>query len=208
MKRVLTAMAAAVLATTFAGPAHADPGGTLDWGKALVNLDAWARGNAETPQAMPVPAVNRERLEQPYVQSAGNAWFGVAPSVTLVARDWASAYKIAGDRLSLVDALRLSESTRMVVSRVRLSSFNVSRLTPFAQLGVGQWRTDTNLVPVAVRSIEIATQVGGGIELRLTRSWQLAGEATATMIVRDEREYDNLPQTKIWSSTIASRLTF
>lgn len=205
MKKVLTAMTAAVLATTFASTAHAEPAGTLDWGKALVNLDAWARGNAETPQATPMPSLNRERLEQPYVQTAGNAWFGVAPSVTLVARDWASTYKIAGDRLSLVDALRLSESTRMVVSRVRLSN---TRLTPFAQLGVGQWRTDTNLVPLAVRSVEVATQVGGGIELRLTRAWQLAGEATATMIIRDEREYDNLPQTKIWSSTIASRITF
>jgi hypothetical protein len=208
MKKVLTALAMTALATTFATTAHADPGGTLDWGKALVDLDAWARGNAEKPQATPSPTMNRERLEQPYVHTAGNAWFGVAPSVTLVARDWASTYKIAGDRLSLVDALRLSESTRMVVSRVRLSSFNVSRLTPFAQLGVGQWRTDTNLVPVAVRSMEVATQVGGGIELSLTRSWQLAGEATATMIVRDEREYDNLPQTRIWSSTIASRITF
>ena len=48
--------------------------------EALVSIDAWARGNAEGPQATATPS---PRLEQPYVQNAGNAWFGVAPSVTL-----------------------------------------------------------------------------------------------------------------------------
>jgi opacity protein-like surface antigen len=150
--------------------------------------------------------VTSERFGQPLVQNSGNAWFGVAPSVSFVARDWGTSFRLSGDRLSLVDALRLSESTRMVLTRVRLS--NNSRITPFVQLGVGQWRTDTNILPLTPRATELAAQVGAGVELHITRGWQLACEAGGTMFIRDARSSENIAQTRLWSTMIASRIVF
>ena len=140
------------------------------------------------------------------MQNATNSWFSFAPSVSLVARDWSSAYRVAGgDRLALVDALRLTSSTRMVLTRVRLS--DKSRITPFAQVGLGQWRTDPYLLPLTPRYEELAAQAAGGIEVRVHGTWQLALESTATMLYLERREAD-MPATHIFSTTIASRVEF
>lgn len=206
MRRLWATMAGVAVAMSFATTARAEPTGVgVDIARVFLDLDAYAKGRAEKPQPSTSAAQHSERTNQLYVQNGGNAWFGVAPSVALVARDWGTAYRLAGDRLSLVDAMRLSESTRMVMSRVRLSN---TRVTPFAQLGVGQWRTDTNLMPVFKRTTDIAGQVGGGVEIRLTESWQIACESAATLLIRDTREADNLPYTRLWSATFASRLQF
>src|SRR5690606_36254263 len=110
--------------------AHAAP---VDWSTALVDLDRFVRNGFERPAAVTTgdDASRPARDDDPSPQSLGSAWFGVAPRMTLVARDWASSTRLAGDRLSLVDALRLSASTRMVVGRARLSG---ARFTPFLQL--------------------------------------------------------------------------
>jgi hypothetical protein len=200
------AMACACAMTSLGSTAHADQ--TVDWGTWFLRLDRFARGGVENPFVPPKSAAaNAERTSQPLVQNAGNAWFGVAPSVTIVARDWGTAFRLAGDRLSLLDQRRLTESTRMVLTRVRLGDTHVARVMPFAQLGAGQWRTDPNFLPLTPRSTEIATQVGGGIEFRVGR-WQLACETAMTMILRDEREATDIPATKLWSTTIASRIEF
>jgi hypothetical protein len=195
-----------------ASSAEADPSPTptagIDWGRLLVGLDQYVRHGAESPQLQTPVGSQPEHVGQIYVHTAGNAWFGVAPSVTLVARDWGEAYRLAGDRLSVTDALRLSSSTRMVMTRVRLSDSHISRITPFAQLGAGQWRTDTNLMPVLQRSTDVAAQVGGGIELRLTSAWQMACETSATILIRDQRESADISATKLWSTTLASRIEF
>jgi hypothetical protein len=205
MRKLWMTMAGA-LATTVATSAHAEPTNVgVDITRVFLDLDAYARSASERPNPAATANVQSERAHQLYVQNAGNAWFGVAPSVTLVARDWGSAYRLAGDRLSLVDAMRLSESTRMVLSRVRLSN---TRVTPFAQLGLGQWRTDPNLLPLMQRNTEVAGQLGGGVEIRLGGAWQIACESSATLLIRDEREAQNLPASKIWSTTFASRLQF
>src|SRR5262249_55104183 len=118
----LLAVGGAALAMTLSAEAKADTTrGTIDWGKVLVEADHFARHGTEQMIQSPHITANGEHLAQIYEHNAGNAWFGVAPSVTLVARDWGEAYRLAGDRLSLTDALRLSSSTRMVLTRVRLS---------------------------------------------------------------------------------------
>lgn len=207
MRKLWATVAGAAIAMSTATTAHAEPTGVgVDIARVFLDLNAYARGNAEKPQPSTNAAQQHsERTNQLYLQNGGNAWFGVAPSVAIVARDWGTAYRLAGDRLSLVDAMRLSESTRMVMSRVRLSN---TRVTPFAQLGVGQWRTDTNLMPVFKKTTDVAGQVGGGVEVRLTESWQVACESAATLLIRDTREADNLPYTHLWSATFASRLQF
>jgi hypothetical protein len=202
-KYSLAAMTAiAVFAVS--GTAKADPNLKVDWGRALVELDGYVRGGGENSGAQAAARADKPN-DDPFVLNGGNAVAGVTPRVALVARDWATAYRVAGDRLSLADAMRLSSSTRMVITRVR---FDVGRFRPFLQLGLGQWRTDTNLLPFTPRSTEIAGQAGGGVELALTRAWQIACESSVTALYREQRESDDIPQTRMWSATIASRLEF
>lgn len=206
------AFAAATLATA---EVRADASGTgggaaggVDWLRLVTELDGLARGkNAETKlRTSPMPG--DARSSQLLVQNSGNAWFGVAPRMTLVARDWGGAFRLAGDRLSLVDAIRLSSSTRMVMSRVRMASAGSAKLVPFVQMGAGQWRTDPNLLPLTPRDTEIAAQLGTGVEITLSPVWQIACETSATMLLRDGRADNAIPQTRMWSTSIASRLTF
>lgn len=199
--RAPTALLAALATTTAVTTAHAEPKG-VDWERVIVELDRYARGSAEEPS----PTGTREAhhaadSEDPSPQNMGNAWFGVAPRVALVARDWASSTRIAGDRLSLMDAMRLSASTRMVVGRARLSS---ARFTPFVQVGLGQWRVDRNYLPLTPATVEVATQLGGGFEVRLAPGWQLAAEATATTLIREGRS-DAVSQTVLWGTKMAVR---
>lgn len=208
MGRTLTMTAAAVaLTATSVSSAYAeDRRAAFDWGTFLVQADAFARGASEKPNTpAPTPAAQADRAPQPFEGNGGNAWFGVAPRVTLVARDWGSAYRLAGDRLSLADTLKLSSSTRMILSRARLSD---TRVTPFVQLGLGQWRTDPNLLPLMPRNTELAAQFGGGVEIHVTRNWELCAESALTAIYREQREPQNLPTTKLWSAMIASRVEF
>jgi hypothetical protein len=212
MAQKLVAGAAAALASmTLATAAYADEPRGVDWTKALVELDRVARGGAERPNpALSNPALLPRQqgrpapIDDPNPQSMGNAWFGVAPRVTLVARDWASSTRLAGDRMSVVEQVRLTSSTRMVVGRVRLSG---ARFTPFVQLGLGQWRVDRNYLPLTPSTIEVASQLGTGFELRLTRRWQLAAETTVTSLIR-EGQNNSLPQTMLWSTLVASRVEF
>ncbi len=206
------AFAAATLVTAEvrADASGGGAGGGVDWFRLVTELDGLARGHgkgAETSRR-PSPMPGDVRTSQLVVQNSGNAWFGVAPRVTLVARDWGGAFRLAGDRLSLVDAVRLSQSTRMVMSRVRMASAGSARLVPFVQMGAGQWRTDPNLLPLTPRDTEIAAQLGTGVELTLSPAWQIACETSATMLVRDGRSDNAIPQTRMWSTSIASRLTF
>lgn len=206
------AVMAAASAFAFAAPARADESrAAIDWMTKLVQLDQYVRTGSERPQlALPSRTGDRPvtHSTEPYDQNPGNAWFGVAPRVSFVARDWASSLRLHGDRLSLVDAMRLSHSTRMIVTRVRLGDPVVSRVVPFAQIGLGQWRTDTNIMPLTPRSTEIAGQAGGGIEIQISRTWQLAAESSMTALYQERYEELNVPQTRFWSAMFASRLEF
>ena len=177
---------------------------TLDWSKVLVEMDHIARHGIETKTA-PSPAKSEQQpTTDQYTQNATNPWFGVAPRMSFVARDWGATHRLFGDRLSIVDTQRLTRSARMVMMRVRL---NDSRLTPFAQLGLGQWRVDTLLMPLTPRSEELAGQIGGGFEIRV-RKWQIAMESTVTAIYRESREANNIPQTRMWSTMLAAKVDF
>jgi hypothetical protein len=201
------AILTAIAAMAVSGTARAEGDVKIDWGRALVALDGYVRGGGERAEQTRQTVVPRadKPSEDPFVMNGGNAWAGVTPRVALVARDWGTQMRLAGDRLTLADAMRLSSSTRMVITRVR---FGDARVRPFVQLGLGQWRTDRNLLPFTPRSTEIAGQAGGGIELFLTRSWQLAAESSVTALYREQRESDDIPQTRMWSATIASRIEF
>jgi hypothetical protein len=206
MPQKLVAIAAAAIASlTLASSAHAGEVRGVDWLKVLSDLDQTARtGERPMPQLSARQAGRSTPIDDPSPQNMGNAWFGVAPRVTLVARDWTSSTLLAGDRMSLVEQMRLSASTRMVVGRARLSH---TRFTPFVQVGVGQWRTDRNYLPLSPNVIEVAGQLGTGFELRLNRRWQIAAETASTTLIR-EGQIHTLPQKTLWSTFLASRIEF
>jgi hypothetical protein len=207
-KMGLKLSAAAIVAlgaTTITTAAHADEARGVDWVGALADLDRFARTGSERPTVYALDARARpQATDDPSPQNLGNAWFGVNPRVTLVARDWASSTRIAGDRLSVVESVRLAASTRMVVGRARLSN---TRFTPFVQVGLGQWRVDRRYLPFTPANIEVASQLGTGFELRLTSKWQLAAETSFISLIRDGQS-DTFPQTVMWSTLVASRLDF
>jgi hypothetical protein len=202
-KRAAIAIAMGAISFFASARAHADPErATLDWGRVLVEADQLARNG--TDKMFPAPTTRSEHPTDTYTQNATNTWFGVAPRMSFIARDWGATHRLFGDRLSVVDTQRLTRSARMVMWRVRL---NDARLTPFAQLGLGQWRVDTLLLPLTPHSEELAGQVGGGFELRVG-AWQIACENTVTAIYREQREANNIPQTRMWSTMLASKIEF
>jgi len=137
---------------------------------------------------------------------AARRWVGLAPRMSLVARDWGSSQLLVGN-LTLTDQLRLTRSSRMVVSRVRLGE---GRLVPFAQLGIGEWRVDRSLVPALPLNQQLAAQAGAGFELTLAPSVVIALEASWTLLWNDD--ITSQPQTiarpNLWGSLLAARARF
>lgn len=191
----LTIAAAVALQTA---PARADEARVaVDWSRALTDVQAWVFRNSERSEGVSGEATRKTSPE------LGTAWFGVAPSVSIVARDWGRSFSFSG-RLSPEEAMRLSRSSRMVVSRMRL---NGGRVVPFAQLGLGEWRVDGDVVALPSNT-ELAAQFGGGLELHLLPGWEVAWESHATVIYREIREPQNLPATKLFGTMLASRFDF
>jgi hypothetical protein len=131
-------------------------------------------------------------------------FFGGAPHVSLVARDWGASQVLVGN-MSVTDAIRLSRSIRMAVTRVRLSE---GRFVPFAQLGLGQWRIDTDLMPHLPHDTELATQVGGGFELHLARNWTCALELDYTVLIREAHEPQMVMGPHILGTFLGTRTVF
>jgi hypothetical protein len=190
-----------------AGSAHADGGGAptaglrlyVDWGKLEVIL-------REGPDAFLPHHESWSAASEPSQGAASGEqkWFGLSPHVSLVARDWSGAQLLLG-HLVLTDQLRLSRSSRMVVTRFRLAD---GRIAPFAHFGLGQWRVDTDLMPVLPNDIELATQIGGGFELALSRRATLAVEADDTILMRGAREPQMIAPTHVWGTFLAARASF
>ena len=132
-------------------------------------------------------------------------WFGGTPHVSLVARDWSGVQLLVGGHVALTDQYRLTRSSRMIVSRVRLAD---GRVAPFAQLGLGQWRVDTDFVPILPRDTELATQLGGGFEVKLASRWLLAVEMDCTVLYREQHEPQMVSSPHVWGAFLASRATF
>jgi hypothetical protein len=181
---------AALLAT--APPASADESLRLpvgvDWGK----LGAIVR---DGPGAL-LLGREAERPDPPL--------FSTAPQMSVVARDWGASQSLYG-ALGPTDELRLSHSLRMVVARVRLGG---GRITPFAQIGFGQWRVDTSVVQMP-NDVELAGQTGGGLELHVAPRAVVALEGSCTMLYREgERSALPLASPNLWSTLLVARATF
>jgi hypothetical protein len=102
------------------------------------------------------------------------------PRASLVARDWRGSLKVAG-RTMLIDDLRPAASHRMVIARIASDA----RLSPYAQIGAGEWRVDPILFPQMPTRQAYAGSIGAGLELRTNAGFQIAGEADYTMFYRE-----------------------
>jgi hypothetical protein len=130
--------------------------------------------------------------------------FGVSPHLSLVARDWNGAQLLLG-HLTLTDQVRLSRSSRMVLTRVRIAE---GRLMPFAQAGLGQWRVDTDWMPVLPHDVELAGQLGGGFELAVGQGARIALEADYTILYREQHEPQMVSAPHLWGAFFAARIPF
>lgn len=102
------------------------------------------------------------------------------PRASLVARDWRGSLKVAG-RTMLLDELRPAASHRMVFARIASDA----RLSPFAQVGAGEWRTDPVLFPNLPTLQAYAASMGAGFELRTNAGLSIAAEADCTFFRRE-----------------------
>jgi hypothetical protein len=196
---VATALALGLALAAPAARADGSPRLSVDWGKLGAVL---SQGPSLLPLEHDVARAERgdrgESTDPPFV--------GMVPRMSLVARDWGSSQLLVGN-LTLTDQLRLTRSSRMVVSRVRLAE---GRLVPFAQLGIGEWRVDRSLVPALPLNQQLAAQAGAGFELAVTPSVVIALEADWTLLWDDD--ITSQPQTiarpNLWGSLLAARARF
>jgi hypothetical protein len=200
----ISSVAIAILAVSTSARADT-PRLTVDWEHLLKQGMAWVVQQSETQREQAHPLAAHVATPEHGTPELGTAWVGVAPKVSLVARDWGTARSIAGGPIALTDAVRVSRSNRMVVSRIRLGE---GRFIPFAQLGLGQWRVDTDVMPHLQRDEEIAAQFGGGFELRLFDRWQLAAETDLTVLYREMHEPQQAVTPRLWGTFLASRVQF
>jgi hypothetical protein len=105
--------------------------------------------------------------------------------LSLVARDWDQARLLMG-RASATDAVLSGRSRRMVLLRGRVLEGPIS---PFVQLGLGQWRVDPDM-PAIPHDVLLAGEVGVGIELALTSWASLAIETNCTVFGPERRAWE------------------
>ena len=140
---------------------------------------------------------------------------------SVVARDWDAARSLIG-RLAATDEVKPGRSRRMVVLRGRLLE---GPITPFAQLGLGQWRFDPD-IPAMPRKALVAGQLGIGVEYVIANWVSVAFVADCTLLdpVRLEasnpqpHEEPDVPSRSrddrwihppaLWSSFLATRARF
>ena len=199
----LLGLVCAATALFLALPARAETSARLsvDWAKlaGVINDGAASLLPLETPHP------TQERYDS---ASPASPWLfpseTVRLAVSLVARDWGGAQLLVG-HLTLIDQLRLSRSSRMIVTRVRIAQGPV---VPFIHAGIGQWRVDTELLPMLPRDVETAGQLGVGFELAFSRAIAFAIEADHTLLIRGQHEPQMVSTPYLWGTSLAAKAVF
>lgn len=174
----------------------------VDWEKLADLMRADGFSFLPTMEITPGPSTTTHGTpsQEPQVESK---WIGLSPHWSIIARDWRSSQLLVG-QASLIDLVRLSRSTRMAVMRLRLAD---GRFAPFAKIGFGQWRIDRDVLQLP-NDVELASQFGTGFELRLAPRCVLAAELEHTVLMREEREANNLADPHMWGASLAARAAF
>lgn len=195
------ALGVSILAPCLAvGHAHASDRLRLsvDWTKLADVLNDGASLLPRTPPRRSVEMNGRSTW------APETSWIGLSPHLSLVARDWSGAQLLVG-QMMLTDELRLSRSCRMILSRVRIAD---GRIAPFAQVGFGQWRVDTDLMPIVAPDVEIATQLGAGFDVRLNANAAIALETDYTFLYREQHALEMVSGPRPWATFLAARAVF
>jgi hypothetical protein len=161
-------------------------------GASLLPEMGWHLGSTEAS----LPLTPAEESPSP--------WVGRTARLSVVARDWGGTELVVG-HLTPTDQVRLSRSIRMLVARVRATE---GRIVPFAQVGMGQWRVDTNILPMLRPDVEVAGQLGAGVEIALGPSAAIALETDYTILYREEHESQMVNEPHLWGSFLAARGRF
>jgi hypothetical protein len=196
--KVLAFIAAIALATALPTRARADDAlrSVVAWNQLSValHLGAFSLSPHESWRSAELSASAPPELQ----------WLGTSPHISFVARDWGVSQVLWG-HLTVADQLRLSRSSRMVVTRLRFAG---GRLAPFAQIGVGQWRVDTSVIATLPTDVELAGQLGGGFELEIAPSAALVLQGDCTFIFPEGREPQMLSSGHLWGTLLAARAQF
>ncbi|MBX3188303.1 MAG: hypothetical protein KF819_14890 [Labilithrix sp.] len=128
----------------------------------------------------------------------------IAPRASIVARDWHGSMKLAGARTVILDDVRPTASSRMIIGRIS----NDAQLTIFTQIGVGEWRVDTVMFPAARSYAEVAGQLGAGFELHVAPDVRIAGEGQYTFLFRDAKYGPDEVAPRMASCVLALKATF
>ncbi len=152
------------------------------------------------PEAPRVTTLERAESKR---RAAPPQLIGTTPKISVVARDWQGAEGLGGTMLT--DRLRLSRSSRMVVTRIRMAD---GIIAPFAQIGFGQWRVDTDVLLGLPRTIELAAQLAFGFEVRTSRHSALGVECDYTAFYRERHSAPSLPMPSILGAFAAAKLEF
>lgn len=196
----MRSLVAALAVASWAGAAGADEGlrVSIQWARLA---DALHNGGLLRSQEAWFPASGGRAHFLPTDRLVG--WH-LSPQLSVVARDWSGAQPIVGN-LALTDRMRLSRSSRMVISRLRFTDGGV---VPFAQAGIGQWRVDTDLMPVLPPDTEPAGALGAGLEFCVDQSAVLGVETDYTILYRQQHEPQMISGPHLWGTYFAARIGF
>jgi hypothetical protein len=169
---------------------------SIDWGRLADVLN-------DGSSLLPHESSRVEKIARP-TWAPESRWIGISPHLSVVARDWSGAQLLLG-HLMLTDELRLSRSCRMILSRLLIVD---GRVAPFVQAGFGQWRVDTDLMPIIRADVEIAAQFGGGFEIPLYGSAAIAIETDYTVLYREQHAPQMISDPHPWVTFLAARTPF
>jgi hypothetical protein len=75
-------------------------------------------------------------------------------------------------------------------------------------VGLGQWRVDNELLPALPRDIEMASQLGIGVEIAFTRAIALAIETDQTFLIREQHQPQMVAAPYLWGASLAAKAVF
>jgi hypothetical protein len=179
-----------------AAPAMADDGLRLnvDWAK-LEPAFRYGPAALLPPEMDRIDTVDTTKPKQ---------LLGGSPRLSLVARDWGDSQRLVG-RLALVDQMRPTRSSRMIVTRLRIAD---GAIVPFAQVGLGEWRVDTTVLPTLPGDRALAAQLGAGFELQMSADAVLALETDWTLLDERDDVIRAAAQPTLWGALLATRARF
>jgi hypothetical protein len=169
----------------------------VDWGRALALGESWVHDRKHhKDHASPIASLRHDSDDDE------SSFLGTNPRFSIVLRDWEGGHHLAGGLLSVTDAIRMSRSSRMLLSRMTMTS---GQVMPFVQFGAGQWRVDKDMQPFLPKDVELAALLGCGFDFALTHNLAVALETDWTILYRETREATNIGAAHIFSSFAALR---